>query len=229
MTREEFEQAYADSINPRNVAYFLLSDAEEIADQANLASNQESRKALHDATNARVAAMNALPDSELPAFIEKLTADNKQAVAGLRAQRAERLRQWEERQRQDAPAEPTAASSQHSNSAGTLADLAFTDGLVGDLVEWICATAPVPKPALALCSAVTVIGTLVGQQIAGPTMSGTHLYVVGLARGSSPATSVAQVSTALQIFPRPGGFAPCLTMSRPTRHPAGSLALSSAL
>lgn len=58
-------------------------------------------------------------------------------------------------------------------------------GLVGDIVDWITATARRPNRALALGAAVTVIGTLVGRRVAGPTRSATHLYVVGLASTAS--------------------------------------------
>jgi len=54
-------------------------------------------------------------------------------------------------------------------------------GLLGDITEWIMATARRPNPVLAMGAAVTVIGTLAGRRAAGPTLSGTHLYVIGLA------------------------------------------------
>lgn len=55
-------------------------------------------------------------------------------------------------------------------------------GLLGDIVQWIVASSQKPQPALALGAAVTVLGTAMGRQIAGPTDSGTALYVVGLAK-----------------------------------------------
>ncbi|MBX9757230.1 MAG: bifunctional DNA primase/polymerase [Beijerinckiaceae bacterium] len=54
-------------------------------------------------------------------------------------------------------------------------------GLVGELTDWIVATARQPNRVLALGAAITAVGTLVGRRIAGPTMSGTHLYILGLA------------------------------------------------
>jgi hypothetical protein len=59
--------------------------------------------------------------------------------------------------------------------------LTHVPGLVGDLVDWITATAKRPNRVLALGVAVTVIGTLIGRRVAGPTRSATHLYVLGLA------------------------------------------------
>jgi hypothetical protein len=53
-------------------------------------------------------------------------------------------------------------------------------GVVGDIVDWITATARRPNPVLALGAAVTVVGTLIGRRVAGPTRSATHLYVVGV-------------------------------------------------
>jgi hypothetical protein len=54
-------------------------------------------------------------------------------------------------------------------------------GLVGELADWICATARRPQPALAVGAALAIVGTLAGRHVVGPTGSGTHLYVVGLA------------------------------------------------
>ena len=54
-------------------------------------------------------------------------------------------------------------------------------GLLGRIVDWIEATAKRPNRTLALGAAVGVLGTLMGRRVAGPTMSGTHLYTVALA------------------------------------------------
>jgi hypothetical protein len=54
-------------------------------------------------------------------------------------------------------------------------------GVVGEIVDWITATARRPNNALALGAAVTIVGTLIGRRVAGPTRSATHLYVVALA------------------------------------------------
>ncbi|WP_238296822.1 bifunctional DNA primase/polymerase, partial [Methylobacterium soli] len=54
-------------------------------------------------------------------------------------------------------------------------------GLLGDLTDWICASARRPQRGLALGAALTILGTACGRHLAGPTGSGTHLYVVGLA------------------------------------------------
>ena len=53
--------------------------------------------------------------------------------------------------------------------------------MLGGIVDWVTATARRPNPVLALCTAITVIGTLIGRRVAGPTRSATHLYVVGIA------------------------------------------------
>ena len=54
-------------------------------------------------------------------------------------------------------------------------------GVLGDIVDWVTATARRPNRVLALATAVTVIGTLIGRRVARPTRSATHLYVVGIA------------------------------------------------
>ena len=55
-------------------------------------------------------------------------------------------------------------------------------GVVGDLIDWITATARRPNRTIALGAAVTIVGTLIGRRVAGPTRSGTHLYCVTLAK-----------------------------------------------
>lgn len=59
--------------------------------------------------------------------------------------------------------------------------LTIVPGLVGDIADWIVRTSIHPQPGLALGAALTVVGTAAGRHIAGPTKSGTHLYIVGLA------------------------------------------------
>lgn len=60
-------------------------------------------------------------------------------------------------------------------------NLARPAGMLGEVVDWIVATARRPNRTLALGAAITVLGTLMGRMTAGPTLSGTHLYVVALA------------------------------------------------
>jgi hypothetical protein len=54
-------------------------------------------------------------------------------------------------------------------------------GLVGEIIDYVTATARRPNAVLALGTAVSVIGTLIGRRVAGPTRSATHLYTVGVA------------------------------------------------
>jgi hypothetical protein len=54
-------------------------------------------------------------------------------------------------------------------------------GLVGEIADWITATAIYPQPALSLGAALAIVGTASGRHLAGPTLSGTHLYVIVLA------------------------------------------------
>jgi Bifunctional DNA primase/polymerase, N-terminal/Protein of unknown function (DUF3987) len=54
-------------------------------------------------------------------------------------------------------------------------------GVVGNIIEYVTATARRPNAVLALATAVTVVGTLIGRRVAGPTRSATHLYTVGIA------------------------------------------------
>lgn len=67
------------------------------------------------------------------------------------------------------------------DAAGELPDaLTRAPGLVGDITDWICATARKPSRVLAFGAALVVVGTAVGRMFAGPTRTGTHLYVLPL-------------------------------------------------
>ena len=61
------------------------------------------------------------------------------------------------------------------------AHLTNVPGLLGQVIDWVADGARRPNRVLALGAAVTILGTMIGQAIAGPTGSATHLYVVGLA------------------------------------------------
>lgn len=63
----------------------------------------------------------------------------------------------------------------------TMQELPYPPGLVGDIARWIVATARRQQPELAIGAALAIVGTAAGRQFAGPTMSGTHLYILGLA------------------------------------------------
>src|SRR5262249_8820872 len=54
-------------------------------------------------------------------------------------------------------------------------------GVVGEVIEWIVATARRPNRVLALAAAIPLVGTLIGRRVAGPTKSATHLYAVAVA------------------------------------------------
>ena len=81
---------------------------------------------------------------------------------------------------------------------------AFTHvpGVVGDIVNWIVATARRPNRVLALGAAVTIVGTLIGRRVAGPTQSATHLYVIPVGPTGSGKQHRLDATTALM---RAGG------------------------
>jgi Bifunctional DNA primase/polymerase, N-terminal/Protein of unknown function (DUF3987) len=72
------------------------------------------------------------------------------------------------------PAAPAAAKPQPE----PLEAFTHVPGVVGDIVDWIVATARRPNRVLALGAAITIVGTLIGRRVAGPTQSATHLYVI---------------------------------------------------
>lgn len=76
-------------------------------------------------------------------------------------------------------------------------------GLVEEITDWICATARRPSRILALGAALTIVGTVAGRQFSGPTGSGTHLYVLLLARTGAgkdhPLQSIARLLQAASL------------------------------
>jgi hypothetical protein len=60
-------------------------------------------------------------------------------------------------------------------------DPARCPGLVGKIADWIVATADFQQPLLAMGAALSIVGTVAGRQLCGPTKSGTHLYTIGVA------------------------------------------------
>jgi hypothetical protein len=72
-------------------------------------------------------------------------------------------------------------------------------GLVEEITDWICATSRQPSRVLALGAALVIVGTVCGRQFAGPTRTGTHLYILSLAPTASgkdpPLQAVARCMT----------------------------------
>jgi hypothetical protein len=78
-------------------------------------------------------------------------------------------------------------------------------GVLGDIVDWVTATARRPNRVLALGTAVTVVGTLIGRRVAGPTRSGTHLYTVGIAATGAGKQHVLDTAMTLLCAAKAGG------------------------
>src|SRR5262249_59193820 len=51
-------------------------------------------------------------------------------------------------------------------------------GVVGEVTEWIVATARRPNRVLAMAAAIPLVGTLIGRRVAGPRWAATLLFVV---------------------------------------------------
>jgi hypothetical protein len=83
------------------------------------------------------------------------------------------------------PEQPQAAEPRSKSKPGVPIDelerFTVVPGAVGDIVDWIVATSRRPSRIIALGAAITIVGTLIGRRVAGPTRSATNLYVVGVA------------------------------------------------
>jgi hypothetical protein len=106
-----------------------------------------------------------------------------------------------------APREPPEAEAEPSKAEPAPAPHAEPDelepytwvpGMVGETVDWITATARRPNRVLALAGAISIIGALIGRRVAGPTMSGTNLYVVGV--GPSGTGKQHVIDTAMRLM-----------------------------
>jgi Protein of unknown function (DUF3987) len=58
--------------------------------------------------------------------------------------------------------------------------LTHCPGLVGEVIDLVCSASRRPNRSAALGTALTVLGTLGGRYVMGPTRSGTHLYILAL-------------------------------------------------
>jgi hypothetical protein len=89
-------------------------------------------------------------------------------------------------------------------------------GLVGEIAQWINETAIYPQPALSLGAALTVVGTAAGRHIAGPTRSGTHLYIIGIARtGTGKNHPLSQIATLMSAANMHAHIGPSQFISMP--------------
>lgn len=90
-------------------------------------------------------------------------------------------------------------------------------GLVGEIAQWITDTAIYPQPGLSLGAALTVVGTAAGRHIGGPTHSGTHLYIVGIARtGAGKNHPLIQIGTLLSASGMNAHVGPSQFISMPS-------------
>jgi hypothetical protein len=83
------------------------------------------------------------------------------------------------------PENPSKSEMETSAGASASGELeAYTHavpGVLGDIIDWIVATARRPNRVLALAGAIPLVGTLIGRRVAGPTRSATHVYSVAVA------------------------------------------------
>lgn len=93
---------------------------------------------------------------------------------------------------------PLSMPEQAKADAASIEQLTYVPGLLGELIEWNVRTARYPSRVMALAAAIAVVGKLLDRKVAGPTMSGTHLYTVVLApTGSGKQHQLDVVKTAL--------------------------------
>lgn len=105
-------------------------------------------------------------------------------------------------------------------------ELTRVPGLLGELTDWIADSGRRPQRALSLGAAITLIGTAAGRKYAGPTRTGTHLYVLGMARSGAgkdhPLNCIPRVLAAANMSAHigPSQFMSLSALvNRITRHP----------
>ncbi len=58
----------------------------------------------------------------------------------------------------------------------------FKEGtIIGETIRWICETAPLPQPVLAMLNTLACLGAIFGRRYASPTNIRTNLFTVGIA------------------------------------------------
>lgn len=76
-------------------------------------------------------------------------------------------------------------------------DLTRPGGLLEEVIDYIADSSRRPSRMLSLGSAISVLGTLIGGAVEGPTGLGTHLYIVGIAPSGSGKDKPLKMSRAL--------------------------------
>lgn len=84
--------------------------------------------------------------------------------------------------------------------------VAAAPGLVGDIAEWITATAIKPQPVLSLGAALAFVGAIKGKRVRTPTNLRTNLYVLGLGGTGSGKNHPIDVLQFLHTFIYRGAF-----------------------
>lgn len=81
----------------------------------------------------------------------------------------------------DAPT--LAAEVAEISNSGTVipAELCTPPGLLGDIVDWMNRSSPVPSPQLNLSAALALLGALYGRRYESPTGARTNFYSIGVA------------------------------------------------
>ncbi|NVM43200.1 bifunctional DNA primase/polymerase [Ochrobactrum intermedium] len=146
----------------------------------------ESRKTIQSGIRAGAKEPRQLPPSEGPELEapEELARINAMILAAWEKQQREKegVRQIVEQQDGTiADAETGEIIETPSLPVQAEGGIDYPSGLVGDIARWIVETSRRPQPELAIGAALAIVGTVAGRQFAGPTRSGTHLYVLGLA------------------------------------------------
>ncbi len=101
-------------------------------------------------------------------------------LARLGAEIAERLDQQHAARHHTPAVHETPEDERHT----PISDEAFPDhltrvpGLLGELVDWICASARRPNRTMALAAAIVIVGTAMGRYRCGPTRSSTVTFVL---------------------------------------------------
>ncbi len=146
----------------------------------------ESRKTIQSGIRAGAKEPRQLPPSEGPELEapEELARINAMILAAWERKQREKEGTRQIVEQQDgtiADAETGEIIETPSLTVQAEGGIDYPPGLVGDIARWIVDTSRRPQPELAIGAALAIVGTVAGRQFAGPTRSGTHLYVLGLA------------------------------------------------
>lgn len=160
----------------------------EDASRANGYWKDKGPKATRDTITSGISKGKMKPHDDLPEREPSPEDDEAMRIGAALAEG--NLARYSAASHEEEPEDDASAYAQENLSAGPARDelpehLTVPAGVLGAIINWIVDSAPRPNRVLALGSAIAVLATIIGRRVAGPTLSGTHQYIIMLAKSAA--------------------------------------------